>query len=71
MKTVEIGDLVQYSAWTTTAYGAEVDRRIGMVTSDIFVDGYHTKVVKVLTTHFHSGEEIYATWPIMYFEVLA
>ena len=70
MKTVKIGDLVQMEH-ARTASGVGADRRIGIVTSDVFVDGYHTKVVKVLTTHFHSGEEIYATWPIMYFEVLA
>jgi len=39
--------------------------------SDEFVNGYGVDVVKVWTTHFLGGEEIYATWPIMHFEVLA
>ena len=70
MKTVKIGDLVQFSRPDGSIYFGN-DQRIGIVMSDEFVNGYGVDVVKVWTTHFLGGEEIYATWPIMHFEVLA
>ena len=69
MKSVKVGDLVQFGQ--SDGIDGEVDRRIGIVTSPVFVGGYDQDVVKVLTTHFVTGEEIYATWPLTYFEVLA
>jgi len=69
LKTVKIGDLVQFSRPEVPLLNH--DQRIGIVMSDEFVNGYGVDVVKVWTTHFLGGEEIYATWPIMHFEVLA
>ena len=71
LKPVNIGDLVQWNVGPLSFEKNTKDRRLGIVITDVFVGGYGADVVKVLTTHFHSGEEIYATWQVMNFEVLA
>ena len=59
---MKVGDLVQYKG---------SDRRIGVVISVVFKDGYGADVVKVWTRHLLSGERIFATWPVTFMEVLS